>query len=830
MLDELLNGSTASSTFIGREVEIDVFLRQCDRKKTEQNEVLNYYGINGIGKKMLLEHLHSRVLKDDQLSAIYSFEKEENRSIESLILGLSKELNQVRYYSFSMAYLIYLSKKNPYMTTSNLKGSFSENYDPVIELVDSYLPNALEQLVPMVEEVMPGIMGPLKIVEKLVDQAVFRKNVSKDIRRALQIIKEWPPHKIEEYLIVFFKHDLEKYLTDRRSQVTIFIYDVDRLYHTRENRQALTEVYDWLFKIINEFPTVNWILSSTDAVQYSNDLLTCTTKECLLPSFTDSEARMYLENEGVVEQGIQKVIMETAQGLPLLLKQCVELYHQRLSTGREIVASEFKGHYTKILRKIIGTLTDDTRDVLFKLASIETYDRELFEELIDLFNLSYSKNNWEVFNHYSFVRTIGATQGTFAIDSTVKMIIKEVVENDLSKDALIQSSETLLRHYLQKITSTSTYDQNKKYMNLVMSQWVNLLELNHQSHLYLVIAPKLNLFSRYGDISYLLECYRRVYNVSGDREYTKIIANYLIRLDHRDEALTYINEYHKYVMAYDEESDDKYTLMSDLGHLYNAVGAYDKAIAVYSETLAWSQKRHGQLALSAYEALESLADLLFKQKRYKESIIVYKQVKQVIIANRQDKTTLEHCIENADSDIEKEFCQDELNARDSEILVVDLAISQSNYYLGKGADLEEVLLEKIAAITDRSACATEICMVYDFLSDLCKEDQQNERAEYYMLQAYELMGEYTVAQSIERLTQLEKLMAFYLSASNTEKLQPLVDQYEKCIDVNYTAYSEVRLNKLEQLALYQRGTGTLSDALVQEIDDMTSAMALLNKE
>lgn len=425
-------------SFIDREIAKRLYLDKCSSNDKEYN-IISFYGVGGVGKSTLRKELcRMHVENDDKSIYMYlDLNPSENRNLEKGILNLVDSCSaKVDFKTFELAYAIYYKKKYPNEDYSREKDLISENSIVNIGL------NIL------------GILdnGITAVTAEIIERA-SRKFISSrtedDVKETLKSFADSTTDEIEEMLPLFFSYDLGQFLKKNPKSKILIVFDTFEAL----NENVLDEVHRsrnerWVQDIISYFPSEQF--NNLLVLIFGRDKLIWPDWEGLidqyqLTEFDDDYSKEYLRRVGISSDEIIDAILVSSRGLPLILYLMSETYVNMKNDGQEPTASDFNGDYPRIVERFLYNLDKDVISVLRILSVANSYDANLFKELIREYNIHFSATDFEQLNRYSFV-TKSDADNRYYIHSIVRDEVLKQAHGDLIRDVHIS-----IRKYYQSV-------------------------------------------------------------------------------------------------------------------------------------------------------------------------------------------------------------------------------------------------------------------------------------------------------------------------------------------------------------------------------------------
>lgn len=165
-----------------------------------------------------------------------------------------------------------------------------------------------------------------------------------------------------------------------------------------------------------------------------------------LQEFDVDYSKQYLQEAGIEESQIVDIIAEKSKGFPLLLYLSAETYVNMKNSGKVPVADDFGGSYPEIIERFLYNLDKDTVEVLRLMSIPNYYNTDIFDVLIEEFNISFPITEYEQFNKYSFVNYDRKENVYYVHDLIRASILDKTPDQVLSR-----AHRILLEYFAEKI-------------------------------------------------------------------------------------------------------------------------------------------------------------------------------------------------------------------------------------------------------------------------------------------------------------------------------------------------------------------------------------------
>ena len=587
-----------------------------DGKEKSTYKVLAFYGMGGIGKTSLREHLCDMIKKDEELKeqVVYSyidFQTDFSKDMISkdvfyrLISDRFHKNFGIKFTIFSLAYIIYLKKLNPNLELKKHTLPFAEEGD------------ILSGIIEFLSESVGSIAG---ITTKIVAYAY--KNYSNfflddNIKNELVKLENQELYKIEQELSRFFAYDLANFKKENpNKKVAIFFDTYELLCKTQPTDAEKLKQDEWIRDFIEQNKNVLFVISGREKLIW--ELADSDWEEVLeqhrLEELSDDDCRSFLNHCGITDPNIQERIIKCSCGVPFYLDICVEIWekYKEKEDFKDIKQAEITERLIRYLdRSELATL---------ELLSIASYfNREIFELMVSKFSTGYPATKIDELAKFSFISSEDN------IKYTIQRLMKECLQNQLNAELRARAHEVMICYYEDKLKDLSIKTASSTQAALIQEAFAHKEKLEGVEKAIDWLLEKLSIYRKCGVLfifkDMLLELldrdldYKKAeilnnlgisYNDMGD--YGKAIECYKKALEigknalgnnHPDIALYYNNlgssyysigdykraiEYHEKALEINNHPDVTLSY-NNLGTAYSRLGDYNKAIEYHKKAL-----------------------------------------------------------------------------------------------------------------------------------------------------------------------------------------------------------------------------------------------------
>lgn len=434
---------TVSENFVDRKEAIQLYRDKIENNNKEYN-ILNFYGVGGIGKSKLRREICRMHNEDYKESAIMYLDLNapDDRNMGKGILKLADScVPKIDFKCFEMAYALYFRKKNQSALYGRDKAMVTDNTFVNISLnILGVFDNGITSTA-------------AEIVEKSV-RAISNRTINKDVKEELKHFDDYSVAEIEERLPLFLQYDLMCYQKKHPNIRTLIVFDtfeavnenVIEQIHKRKNERWIQDIISYFDA--ETFPKLLILVFGRDKIEWDDEWQQC-IEQYQLTEFDDQYSKEYLKIAGINDSSIIDAIIESSKGYPFLLYLSLEIYSNIKNSGREPEVKDFAGSYPEIIERFIYNLDKDSVEVLRLMSIPNFYNTKIFSLLIKNFNLSFPLTEFEQFNKYSFVSSDESGQDFF-----IHALMREGIQEQTDSNLIKKVHECMLQYYSEKVSES----------------------------------------------------------------------------------------------------------------------------------------------------------------------------------------------------------------------------------------------------------------------------------------------------------------------------------------------------------------------------------------
>lgn len=490
----------ATKIFTDREEPRTVFDNSvhvfCNGQK--DSEILVYYGVGGIGKTKLLKELFKRA--DDtfakyesghSINKVYvSLDAYDYSNPVNVLMSIRRQLN-IDCGIFDYALLQYSVKAK--QTVQDISRKFMNFDSPVISIINE-----------LISLGMGSVSVPASVLKKSVEviSDISFKRKYKDEITEIEGYSEFEIYqRLPYYLGISVLNATQK------GKKHIFFIDSYESILLRTNNSALVEdSEEWLKELFLSSENTLFVIASREKIKWYEDDIEWNEylNQHILERLADEDSRYFLSKVPIVEDEIKQSIVTLAQGVPLYLDMCVDIYENTINSGGSISKELFNVTGNKIIGRYIRHLKDNEKYAIKVLSVVDFFDVDFAGYLLRNENLPFNNDEIkELFEKSIFVE-IDEYKKIYKIDESVRQHILRTTEVE-EKRSVLSNTINYINHELNNQTNIAFqyYEQlfqiiinDPEYFIIsidgLIEAMVTLVELGYWCEIHNMVQPHLN--------------------------------------------------------------------------------------------------------------------------------------------------------------------------------------------------------------------------------------------------------------------------------------------------------------------------------------------------
>ncbi|AKB34756.1 hypothetical protein MSSAC_0166 [Methanosarcina siciliae C2J] len=616
--------------FVDRKEFIEAFEKAFNNIDQKDYSILVYYGVAGIGKTSLRKKLPTLLEKHNEsdlhtrvIWTSIDFATEQYRQPYKFLEVLSSQLRQkynIKFNSFDIALATYWKKINPHNPL--VKENYSEGsiVRDVLDVCDEFVPVNL----------IPNVLNLAKsLPEHYQKWALKRKE---DISR----LPELEPTEIYERLPVYLAHDLADHLQNTSEFVVIFIDTYEALWEKERDNGSFNSRDEWLRKLIENIQrSCLWVIFGREKLRWEEvdeDWKNYLDQQ-KIGKLPEEDALDLLKHFGITEEDIQKVLIESSEGVPYYLELSIDTY-RKIKKKKQSAPENFAKVPEGIFCRFVKYLDREEKETL-KILSVPRYwNRELFKILVEEFNTGYPATSFSELHSFSFMYV--DEKGKCSMHQLMRKSLQDYQDQDLKKEV----HNFMLDFYsnqLKDLDIKAITPEHETALTEAFYHAKETLEAEDLLDWFITVSYQFNIAAFWQLITPMYEEILRILEAKLGPEhlYVEATLNYLAGL-YRD-----MGNYDKALLLFQRDLEiseklldpqDPYLAitLNNFAGFYSQLGDYEKALPLFQRALEIREKMLNSQDPAIATTLNNLADFYRKIGYYEKALPLFQRALGII--------------------------------------------------------------------------------------------------------------------------------------------------------------------------------------------------------
>lgn len=567
--------------FVDRKEFIEAFEKAFRNTDQKDYSILAYYGVAGIGKTSLRKELPTLLEKHNEsdghtrfIWTSIDFATEQYRQPYKFLEVLSSQLRQkygIKFNSFDIALATYWKKVNPRVPLVKENYSGESIVRDVLDICDEFVPVNL----------IPNVYNLAKsLPERYQKWALKRK---KDI----SILPNLEPAEIEGLLPVYWAYDLADHLQNASESAVIFIDTYEALWEKEREKGSFNDRDKWLRELIKNIQkSCMWVICGREFLRWEevDDDWVNYLNQLKIGKLPEEDALDLLKYCGITEEDIQKVLIESSEGVPYYLELSIDTY-RKIKKKKQPSPENFAKVPDGIFCRFVKYLDREEKETLKVLSGPRYWDRELFEILVEKFNTGYPATSFSELHSFSFMDV--DEKGKCSMHQLMRKSLQDYQDPYLKKEV----HNFMLCFYSNQLKDVDIKEITPEHETALIEAFYHAKESQE-------VEDLLNWFISVSDPLYKAAFWQLIIPM-----YEELLQIFN----------TELGPEHPYVA----------TSLNNLALLYYQMGDYKKALSLYKRALYIREKVLGPQHPSVAQTLNNLAALYYQIGDYEEALSLY---------------------------------------------------------------------------------------------------------------------------------------------------------------------------------------------------------------
>lgn len=336
-------------------------------------KVFVFYGYGGIGKSKFLDELQKNVIYLDEFDIIkINLNIYEYNNVISILLAIRRSLN-IDCTEFDYATIQYYNKCR--LPFSQLAEQLKTAKSTMFSFIKDSAKNCGDIFIPGFSyfEKIAGLFPKFKeLFSRLKNEKKYKYMDDIDANTLLKQLPTYLANGINEY-----------------KKKIILVFDDYESMKNKLNGGSLSNSCDeWVFNFLKNINKGIFIISSREKMNWSQNKISDTPiEQYYLERLSEKDSRLFLSSVPIENEEYVNAIINVAQGVPIYLDMCVDLYENHIKQG----SSTFNlgdVDTESIINRYLAHLSMAQGELVHVLANIEVFDFDFLKFIIRELNFA----------------------------------------------------------------------------------------------------------------------------------------------------------------------------------------------------------------------------------------------------------------------------------------------------------------------------------------------------------------------------------------------------------------------------------------------------------
>lgn len=385
---------------------------------TLASKLLVFYGFGGIGKTKLLHELLTNdeyypleYIKDIRKIFI-SLDVYDYSNPIPVLMNIRRQIDE-KCYLFDYALLDYYHKIG--VSFNDTLSKFDKINDTFFDIISDAISIGLGD-----------VTIPVKYI-KLVGEKILNKRSYKKYHEYIAEIEHLNEFEIYERLPHYLGLEISRQYKDNKPTI-VFLDSYESILLKMKDSAVCEDSEEWLKEFFISSSNILIVIGSREKIKWEEDDEEWGDylDQHILEKLSPNDSKYFLERVPVNEYEIVNTMIQSANGIPLFLDMCVDLYSQNLNNSINNCKEFFDIKTDKIIGRYLRHMRSDEKYLTKHLAIYNFFDVSFVEYLIGKLNIKL--NSSEIDEYLSKSIFLMLDSDRYKIDDGVKAHIKKQID------------------------------------------------------------------------------------------------------------------------------------------------------------------------------------------------------------------------------------------------------------------------------------------------------------------------------------------------------------------------------------------------------------------
>ena len=436
----------ATNIFTDREEPRAAFWRLYHAMEPDEIEVINYYGVGGIGKSSLLKQLQLELSEHGNEKYVeYNFENKKTKDMVLFDLSrqMMKKCKGLQFPVFDYAF----EKYKTLVGEEHVKYQLLESENILDHRMVGNTFSVVGDYVPYVGTVSTVITEGVKAIANLTKKHEQLKGKNSELYHEITRINS--SQVLFNSLQHYFAIDAFGFFNGRNDTPLVVMLDGYEVFVNRLERGRKASGDDlWLREegsLLMSIPNTIWVIAGREKLEWDKEILPQDHTH-LIGDLSEADAITFFQRSGLVGQELLKGLYSLTNGTPVYMDLCVKQYKnlKTQNVNYEPCLDDFGKNTEEIAVRFLRDMTIMEQGIMHLLACMpNTWNDFYVTELARRLQYDFSQNEYRLIKEMTLVEEVDAEREFYRLHETFRRIVYSQIHSE-EKQRILNALKDIL--------------------------------------------------------------------------------------------------------------------------------------------------------------------------------------------------------------------------------------------------------------------------------------------------------------------------------------------------------------------------------------------------
>ena len=436
----------ATNIFTDREEPRAAFWRLYHAMEPDEIEVINYYGVGGIGKSSLLKQLQLELSEHGNEKYVeYNFENKKTKDMVLFDLSrqMMKKCKGLQFPVFDYAF----EKYKTLVGEEHVKYQLLESENILDHRMVGNTFSVVGDYVPYVGTVSTVITEGVKAIANLTKKHEQLKGKNSELYHEITRINS--SQVLFNSLQHYFAIDAFGFFNGRNDTPLVVMLDGYEVFVNRLERGRKASGDDlWLREegsLLMSIPNTIWVIAGREKLEWDKEILPQDHTH-LIGDLSEADAITFFQRSGLGGQELLKGLYSLTNGTPVYMDLCVKQYKnlKTQNVNYEPCLDDFGKNTEEIAVRFLRDMTIMEQGIMHLLACMpNTWNDFYVTELARRLQYDFSQNEYRLIKEMTLVEEVDAEREFYRLHETFRRIVYSQIHSE-EKQRILNALKDIL--------------------------------------------------------------------------------------------------------------------------------------------------------------------------------------------------------------------------------------------------------------------------------------------------------------------------------------------------------------------------------------------------